>query len=259
MTNRYDFITALTKEAGEKVLASRDSHLSVSAKGDDPRNLVTNVDIEANAFITERIQAAFPGEAIRSEETADTVDASGSYWSIDPIDGTSNFAHALPHYAVVISWMEQGEPTMGAIYNPVTRELFSFEKGKGSFLNGKPITVSNATTIKGAYILLNIGRKEEGRQWGLNLYETFVFIAKAQKCINFAGSALDLAFLAAGRVDVVIYGTMTTMDIACATAMVRASGGEVYSLDGTPVQLSSKPQQIIATSTKALFNEIAQI
>jgi myo-inositol-1(or 4)-monophosphatase len=257
MQNRFDFIVSLIKEAGQKVLESRDKHLEVSSKNGDARDLVTNVDLEVNQFITESINAEFPNELIYSEETKDKVNEGGSFWSVDPIDGTSNFARSLPHYAVVISWMENGEPIMGAIYNPVTKELFSFEKSRGSFLNGSPIKVSTISTLKEAYILLHIGRKEDIREWGINLQKAF--LAGAKKNINLGSSALDLAFLAAGRVDVVIYGTMTTMDIACATALVRASGGDVYSIDGTPVEFLTTPQQIIATSNKALFEEISKI
>lgn len=257
MQNRFDFINTLIREAGQKVLEARDKHLEVSSKDGDTRNLVTNVDLEVNTFITERIKSVFPNELIYSEETKDKVNETGSFWSVDPIDGTSNFARSLPHYAVVISWMENGEPTIGAIYNPVTQELFSFEKGRGSFLNGLPIKVSDISTLKEAYILLHIGRKEDIREWGINLQRAF--IAGAKKNINLGSSALDLAFLASGRVDAVIYGTMTTMDIACATALVRASGGEVYSIDGTPVKFLTTPQQIIATSNKALFEEISRI
>ena len=257
MQNRFEFINTLIKQAGQMVLESRDNHLEVLSKNGDTRDLVTNVDLEVNQFITERINAEFPNELIYSEETKDKVNESGSFWSIDPIDGTSNFARSLPHYAVVISWMENGEPVMGAIYNPVTHELFSFEKGRGSFLNEKQIKVSNITTLKDAYVLLHIGRKEDIREWGLNLQRAF--ISGAKKNINLGSSALDLSFLAAGRVDAVIYGTMTTMDIACATALVRASGGEVYSLDGTPIKFLTTPQQIVATSNKALFEEIYKL
>jgi len=257
MQNRFEFIKTLIRKAGQKVLEARDRNLEVLSKEGDSRNLVTNVDLEVNTFITERINTEFPNELIYSEETKDKVNETGSFWSIDPIDGTSNFARSIPHYAVVISWMENGEPTMGAIYNPATNELFSFDKSKGTFLNDKSIKVSNVDVLKDSYVLLHIGRKEDIREWGINLERAF--IKGAKKNTNLGSSALDLAFLASGRVEVVIYGTMTTMDIACATALIRAAGGEVYSIDGTPVKFLTTPQQIIATSNKALFEEISKL
>lgn len=238
-------------------MKARGEHILVSSKNNDPRDIVTDVDLKIDRFIKSKINTEFPGEKIYSEETADEVDLSESFWSIDPIDGTSNFARGIPHFAVVISWIKNGEPFAGAIYNPVTKELFSFEKSRGASLNGKPISVSKISNLKDTYTLLHIGRKKEIMNWGINLQKNL--LEKAKKNINLGSSALDLAFLATGRVDAVIYGTITTVDIAVATALVRAAGGEVYGLDAFPTKLSRVPQQIIATCTKDLFNEISRL
>ncbi len=257
MPNRYEFIISLIKEAGERVLLARDREFSVASKeGGDWRNIVTSVDLEVNHFLIASINAAFPGENVYSEETKDSEQI-GSYWSLDPLDGTSNFARGIPHYAVVISYIEHKQPIVGAIYNPVTKELFSFEKDKGAFLNGAQIKVSEITALKDAYVMLHIGRKDEVREWGLALQRGL--LEKAKKNMNLGSSALDLAFLASGRVDVVVYGTMTTLDVAVATALVRAAGGEVYSLDGAPIQFLSTPQQIIGTANKELFDALATL
>ncbi|MDB5194425.1 MAG: Inositol-phosphate phosphatase [Parcubacteria group bacterium] len=257
MQNRYDFIISTVTEAGELVLSSKEKHLEISAKGGDSRDVLTNVDLEVNIFVTNKIKELFPGEMIYSEETEGGIAGQAAYWSIDPIDGTSNFARNIPHYATVISYIENGEAVVGAIYNPVTRELYSFEKEKGAFLDGKPIRVTDISALKDAYILLHIGRKTEVREWGLNLQK--YFLEHAKKNTNLGSSALDLAFLASGRVDAVIYGTMTTADIAIATALVREAGGEVYDIAGAPITLADTPQQIIGTSTRALFDGIAAI
>lgn len=253
MQDRYEFVVTLVRQAGEKILESKDRNLQINSKNGDYRDLVTDVDLEVGEFVRSEIAKSFPGESFFSEESGGDI-VSGTYWSVDPIDGTSNFARGIPHYAVVISYVESGESIVGAIYNPVTQELFSFDKAKGAFLNGKALKVSQVSDLKESYVLLHIGRKEEVRSWGLNLFEKL--LKHAKKNINFGSSALDLAFLASGRVEVVIYGTMTTIDIATATALVRASGGEVYGIDGSPIKLSKTPQQIIATSSKKLFEEI---
>ncbi len=257
MQNRYKFVIQLVKEAGERVLESKEKHIKISIKGGDPRDIVTNVDIEVGSFVSEKIRESFPGEIIYSEEDSSSISGQKSYWSVDPIDGTSNFARSIPHYATVISYIENGEAIVGAIYNPVTKELWSFEKGNGAFLNGKPIRVNEVSGIKEAYILLHIGRKPEVLDWGMKLQKEFM--VRAKKNTNLGSSALDLAFLASGRVDAVIYGTMTTADIAVATGLVREAGGEIYGVDGNPIELRDTPQQIIATSTKDLFEEIAKI
>jgi len=252
--DRHQFIIQTIKEAGALLLDLRSKKFDVSDKGADYRNLVTSVDIEVNDFISKRINAEFGGETILSEETEDGLETSTTYWTLDPIDGTSNFAREIPHYAVVIAWVEEGVPVVGAVYNPVTKELFSFEKGKGAFLNGNKISVSNINTIKDSYVLLHIGRKEEIREWGVNLQK--FFLANSKKNINLASSALDLCFLAAGRVDIVIYGTMTTRDIAVAMGLVREAGGEVYDVNGNPANLSAESQKVYGVANKALFDEL---
>jgi len=153
--------------------------------------------------------------------------------------------------------VENGKATVGAVYNPVTKELFSFQKNVGVFLNGEKVAVSSTVELKEAHILLHIGRSLKNRDWGLDLQKTI--LASAKKNINLGSSALDLCFLVSGRVDAVIYGTMTTLDISPTIEMVRLSGGEVYDLKGKPVLFSSKPQNIIATSTPELFKEIKDV
>lgn len=250
---KYQFIISTIKEAGEILLESRKKNIDITTK-DDYRDLVTNVDLEVNDFISKSINAAYPGEIIFSEESKQNIETSNSYWTIDPIDGTSNFARGIPSYAIVLAWVENGESVIGAIYNPITRELFSFEKGKGSFLNNEKINTSSISDIKESYVLLHIGRKEELREWGINLQK--FFLANAKKNINFASSALDLCFLASGRVDIVIYGTLTTKDISAAIGLVRGAGGEVYDSHSAPVSLSDIPQKIFAVANKELFEKM---
>jgi myo-inositol-1(or 4)-monophosphatase len=257
MKDRYEFALNTVKKAGEMVLELRKNFLEVNTKNGDDRDLVTNVDLEVNEWIKKEIELSLPGDQVYSEESKDVGDRSESLWSVDPIDGTSNFSRDIPHFAVVMTYVEKGEVVLGVVYNPVTREMFSFKKDEKVKLNNEPVKVSSVSSIKDAYVLMHIGRKEEVKDWGLRLQSHF--LSKAKKNINLSSSALDLAFLASGRVDVVIYGTMTTLDIATAIAMVREAGGEVYDILGNPIILSDKPQQIIATATKDLFDEISKI
>jgi myo-inositol-1(or 4)-monophosphatase len=252
---RYQFIIKIIKEAGKLILSLREEKFEVSTKNKDPRDFVTSVDLAVNDFLDKKIHSLYPNEVIISEEIKNESTNPDSYWSLDPIDGTSNFMNGIPHFAVCITYVEKGEPTVGAVFNPVTNELFSFQKGKGVFLNDKKIRVSEVTKLSDACTLLHIGRKENLLEWGIGLQRKFVKFAK--KTGNLCSSALDLCFLAAGRVDAVVYGTLTTRDIAVALVMVREAGGEIYNLDGKPVALSSEPQTIIATSTRSLFDEIS--
>lgn len=252
--DRYNFIIVTIKQAGQLLLDSRKKHFEISSKEGDYRNVVTAIDFEINDFLEKAIRSTYPEEIIFSEETRDSVAEQASFWSLDPIDGTSNFARNIPHFAIVISYVENNEPIVGAVYNPVTNELFSFKKGKGAYLNGEKISVASISLLKEAYALLHIGRLKEIHEWGLAIQG--IFLREAKKTINLGSSALDLCFLAAGRVDIVIYGTMTTRDIATAIAIVREAGGEVYDVTGNPVAISSAAQKIIGTANKSLLLEI---
>lgn len=256
-TTRSQFILSTIIEAGDLLLKTRAEKFTVSSKNGDTRDLVTSVDLVINEFITNAIQSNFPGEAIHSEETANTIGTAGSFWTIDPIDGTSNFAQGIPHFAVCIGYVEAGQPVIGAVYNPVTRDLFSFEKGKGAFLNNTPITVRATEKLADAHVLLHIGRKPELAEWGLTLQKKL--LSSAKKNLNLGSSALDICFVAAGRVDAAVYGTLTTMDISSAVGILREAGGEIYDESGNPVGLSDTPQKVFATGTRELFGEIQKV
>ena len=253
--DRYQLILSNVTAAGDLLLKERESKFSVSIKEGDYRNIVTSVDIEVDSFIKKSIQSAFPNDKIYSEESADKDSSQGdSFWSIDPIDGTSNFARGIPHFAVCLGYVENGSCVVGAVYNPVTKDLFSFQKGGGAFLNGSPIKVSGIDNLKEAYVLLHIGRPQELRQWGLDLQKKLLDSAK--KTINLGSSALDLCFVACGRVDATVYGTLTTLDCAPAIGILHEALGEIYDSSGKPIELTKGPQKIFATSSKALFDQI---
>ncbi len=254
--NHYDFAVSLAKEAGARVMEMRKGEKSVSHKGNDRRDLVSNVDKAVGAFLVTEIKKAFPEHSVYSEEDADThVDSKNEYqWTVDPIDGTSNFVRDIPIFAVCIGLIHHNIPIVGAIYNPVTDELFSFEKDRGAFLNGEQIKVSGITVAQDAYSLLRIGRNEALANWGVETQRSF--LKSLKKVGNLGSSALDLAYVAAGRIEVVVYGTLTTRDISVAFGLVRAAGGEVYTPNGEPISISDKPQTIIATANKALFDQV---
>lgn len=256
MTNdRYQFILSTVVSAGDLLLKERDKNFTVSIKEGDYRNLVTSVDIEVDSFIKKSVQAAYPSEAIYSEESAEKGSSQkDSFWSIDPIDGTSNFSRGIPHFAVCLGFVENGVCVSGAVYNPVTKDLFSFEKGKGAFLNGNLIKVSGIKTLKDAYVLLHIGRPQELRQWGIDLQKKL--LESAKKTINLSSSALDLCYVACGRVDATVYGTLTTIDCAPAIGILREALGEIYDASGKPALLAEGAQKIFATSSKELFDQI---
>src|SRR5258706_10216123 len=127
-SDRYQFVLTTIQKAGELLLAVAKKNVTIGIKNNDRHEIVTNVDIAISEFITQEIQKKFPGEIIYSEEAPNVDVSSGSYWSIDPIDGTANFARSIPHFSVVTTYVDHGISIAGAIFNPLTQELFSFEK-----------------------------------------------------------------------------------------------------------------------------------
>src|SRR5438874_2552943 len=129
----YDFCIAKVKEAGEMLRTKREG-LVVGTKGGNARDIVTSADKEVNEFLITAIKKEFPDHDVYSEEASDTASKSEYQWVIDPIDGSSNFSRGIPHFSICIGLLKDSEPVVGAIYNPVTNELFSFKKGGGAFL-----------------------------------------------------------------------------------------------------------------------------
>ena len=255
MKGYYDFAVKLVKDAGEKLKTYHRESLVVTHKGDDPKDILTNADTELSNYLRESIKTTFPEHCIYSEEDEGAIDNKSEWeWTLDPIDGSANFSRGIPHFAICVGLLHKGVPVVGAVYNPITSELFSFEKGEGVYLNEVSVSASEIVDTKKAYSLLRSGRKNEYKEWGGEVLKEF--LVSMNKVSNFGSSSLDLCFLAAKRVDVVVYGTLTSQDISVAIGIVRQSGGEVYTIDGSPVLHSKKSQTIVATATRELFEKI---
>ncbi len=235
----------------------RKEHFETLSKGDNPRDIVTSVDLVVNDFLVEKIRSVFPDDKIYSEEGADAVTSAPRLWTIDPIDGSSNFSRGIPHYSICLALLVSGVPEAGAVYNPVTQELFSFKRGSGAFLNGTQIHVSTEAELKNAFVLLHAGRKPELREWGGNAYRQL--LEHAKKTSNLAGSALDMCFVAAGRVEIDIYGTGTLLDIAAAVGILREAGGIIINKEGEPAELLGVPQRIIAANSAAMADQVRSV
>ncbi len=258
MNDRYTFAVSAVKKAGEKLLQISESELKIELKDNDIQNIVTNADFEISNFLTKEISREFPNEIIYSEENSNVNIENGSYWSIDPIDGTSSFSRKIPHFAVVLTYVENGSPLIGAIYNPKTNELFSFEAKKGAFLNGKPVKVSSVTNLSQAYSFIRIGRDQSQWDWGISFYK--FLLSHANKTYSFGSSSLDICFVGSGRIEICIYGTLTTIDIAGALGFVKEAGGMIVDKDGNEITTLSKEKQIVmAINSEHILNDLREI
>lgn len=240
----------LAKMAGQHTL-KQSAQMEVSSKEGDYRNLVTNIDIEISDKIKAKIAKKYPTDDFYSEEDTSVVERDKRTWVIDPIDGTANYVRGFPYYSSVVTVMEGGEVLASAVYGPRVDECFVLDGGQ-VFLNDKPIKVKQTKQLRDAYVSFHSGRKAEYWDWASQTKVSL--LEHAKKSFDLSSSALDLCYLAAGRTDVVIYGTLSTLDVAGAVAMVRAAGGEVYNYETKePVDFLPQAQRIIATATPDLL------
>ncbi len=194
-------------------------------------DFVSEVDREAEVRIIEDLIKAFPGHSILAEESG-IIEGKDEYrWIIDPLDGTTNYLHGFPHYAVSIGCEHRGRMEHGVIYDPFKQELFTASRGDGAMLNNRRIRVTNLKTIEGALIATGFPFKNPAQlNEFLKLFNAFFTSASD---IRRAGSAaLDLAYVAAGRLDGYWESGLNAWDLAAGALIVRESGGLVTDYRG---------------------------
>jgi len=209
----------------------------LTVRSKSPNDFVSEVDRDAEAAIIDVISKTYPDHAILAEESGSS--GQGEYeWIIDPLDGTTNFLHGMPHYAVSIALRHKGVLTHGVIYDPVRNELFTASRGAGAFLNDRRIRVSRRTQMADSLIGTGFPFRE------MSDFDGYLGMLKAvmPRCagIRRAGSAsLDLAYVAAGRFDAFWEFGLAPWDIAAGALMVSESGGLIGDARGDPGYLES--------------------
>lgn len=222
-------------------------------------DLVTNADRASEQVILEIIQRHFPSHSILAEESGSLGKQQGEYlWAIDPLDGTTNYAHQYPIYAVSIALLIRGVPQVGVIYNPARKELFRAAYGLGATCNRHPIQVSMTADL--THSLLVTGFAYDRRETSDNNYAEFCHLTHLTQGVRRSGSAaLDLVDVAAGRVDGYWERGLSPWDMAAGIVLVQEAGGEVSAYDGSPVVLGegrilATNQRIHASLKEALLN-----
>lgn len=246
----YTFVQGVVQKAGEELVRLSGLGFSTGVKNEDWKDTVTSVDLDVNNFILNEITRAYPDDGLYSEEGGGTA-GKERVWVVDPIDGSSNFSRSIPHFAVSVGLIVSGTPVVGAVYNPVTRDLFSFEKGKGAYCNGVLARVSSRTDPRDSYALLTAGRKDAVREWGGESYKKL--LANFKKTKNLGSSALDICFAGTGRVEAVIYGTLTTKDIAPALGFLYEAGGAACTHTGEPVAYTDEAQRVYIANNDTML------
>lgn len=232
---------------------------SVEEKG-RPGDLLTAADQAAEAVILEILQRHFPDHAILAEESGQLGEQENKYlWAIDPLDGTTNFAHQYPFFSSSIGLLIEGIPQVGAIFDPFHNELFRAAKGLGATRNRRPIKVSQTAELSKS--LLVTGFAYDRRQTNDNNYAEFCHLTHLTQGVRRSGSAsLDLAHVACGRLDGYWERGLSPWDITAGIVLLEEAGGKVTAYDGSPLQIKSG--RILATNGRihnSLITELMQV
>lgn len=221
-------------------------------------DLVTQADVASQEAVRRAVLEAFPGHSLLGEESTQaqrTQPRSEFRWIVDPLDGTTNYAHGVPHYAVSLALEQNGELLVGAVYNPVANECYSASKGKGAWLNGRPIRVSGVSAL--SETLATVGFPPDVHSASPDL---LVFLAMMTRCqgIRRTGSAaLNLCYLAAGRFDVFWSYATKIWDVAAGVLILREAGGVVTSPSGGEFVLESG--QFLAAANTPLHSQLLKV
>lgn len=261
MSASEDFTAVAEKAAraaGEVILKNLGGLSMGDIGSKQTADFVTRVDRESEERIIGILRSAFPGHAIFSEESL-KEEGGGYRWVIDPLDGTTNYIHGYPVFAVSIALEKNGEPVLGVILDPLREELFSAEKTGGAFLNGAPIKVSGARSMDNSLVATGFPFR---RKEMLDIYlRAFKRVFMRASGIRRAGSAaLDLAYLAAGRFEGFFELGLSPWDIAAGSLIVEEAGGVVTDFRGGHEYMSTG--NIVAGNPAAhreLLGEIKEV
>jgi myo-inositol-1(or 4)-monophosphatase len=221
MIEPLDIAIAAAREAGALLRENFGTTPEVNEFHD--HDIKLELDVRTQTLITERLLAAFPEHALYGEEGIAGNQASEWQWIVDPLDGTVNYFYAIPHFCVSIALRHRGEIRLGVIYDPMRDELWAATKGGVPTLNGKPIAVSARTELKDAVLSIGFAKSKTTIAAGLPLVEKFV--GRVRKIRLMGSAALDLAYVACGRLDAYIESSVSLWDIAAGKLLVETAGG----------------------------------
>lgn len=222
--------------------------LEVHHKG--PSDYVSSADLRSQETLRQALSSAFPDHALLMEEGEVARDAAGEpRFVVDPLDGTTNFLHGIPHFAISVGLQVRGEMTAGVVLNPMSGELYWAEKGKGAWLGDRRLQVSRATALDQCIVATGIPHRGRGQHapYLQALSRVMAEVAGIRRC---GAAALDLAFVAAGRFDAFFELGLAPWDVAAGTLLVREAGGWVTQCDGAETRVEG--QDILACASTAV-------
>src|SRR5712691_13170458 len=237
-TKHNNFVPAMAevaREAGALLMEYFHQHVKVEYKGEV--DLVTVADRKSEALILQRIQARWPKHDVLGEEGSRIETGSDYHWYVDPLDGTTNFAHGFPVFCVSLAVEYRGRRVAGVIYDPTRDEMFAAELGKGALLNGQPIHVSATSRL--AECLVGTGFPSQKRHKSPNIYFYHQLTLRTHGVRRAGSAALDLCNVASGRFDGFWYFNPNPWDTAAGVLIVEEAGGKVSRFNGSAFELDS--------------------
>ncbi len=239
---------------GGRVLQQWQSKFTAREKS--PANLVTEADLASQAAIHDFIVSRFPDHKFLGEEGLDQQAGDSEYrWVIDPLDGTGNYVHRFPYYCVSIGLEHQGRLVVGAIYDPTRDELFSAMKGSGAFLNGQRIRCSEVDKITEAMCMASLPVKTSAESPAIGRF--LKVISEAQSVQRSGSAALNLCYVASGRIDAFWSTNLKPWDMAGGVLIVEEAGGRVTQTGGGSFELEIP--DLLATNGTTLHQHLSQL
>ncbi|MEA2060786.1 MAG: inositol monophosphatase family protein [Thermodesulfobacteriota bacterium] len=240
-------------EAGKILKELYGNIRNISKKG--KIDLVTEADLASEKAVIDIITRDFPDDMIIAEESGETGEISDRQWIVDPLDGTTNFAHSFPFFGVSIAFQAEDELVAGVVYNPVLDEFFEAEKGKGAFLNNEPIKVSDRVNLKDSLL---------GTGFPYDVYEDpdpvmdilKRMIIKVQGIRRAGAAAVDLCYLAAGRLDGFWEQDLKPWDTAAGTVILKEAGGVISDFQGN---LYNPYMKSVLASTPGIYGKMLEV
>jgi len=251
----FETACAAARTAGDILMGHYGKRKEITYKG--RIDLVTNADIESERAIVGAIHNRWPDHDIITEESQPGLSGSAFRWVIDPLDGTVNYVHDIPFFAVSVALEITGALEFGVVYNPFMDEFFHARKGGGAFLNDRPISVSETTRLDRSFLVT--GFSYDVRETRENLAQFSHILLKCQSVRRLGSAAIDMCYCAMGRFDGYWELTIMPWDIAAGMVIVEEAGGMVTRIDGGPLSIYDK--QVLTSNGRihhVLIDEIAQ-
>ncbi len=237
-------IEQLARQAGVIVRSGYGKYRQLERKG--VIDLVTEVDRRAEAFLIDSIQLAYPWHRVVAEESAPGAQQGEQVWYIDPLDGTVNFAHGVPIFTVSVAYAEGGQIRLAAVYDPMQDECFTAAHGEGAWLNARPIQASRVADLTESLLVTGFPYDAWSNPDN-NLTHYANFTLRTQGVRRLGSAALDLCYVAAGRLDGFWELRLNPWDVAAGGLIAQQAGAQVTALDGSP-DFISPPCSILAAN-----------